>query len=116
MMMTVPKPAVPPFFTITGCRLGFPCPILLTQAMAVIAQHSPLLLPFEERVIAHCSVDAQILALRQYEKARLIGRDANEVSATGIVAGASSESAAGSIVESISKLVGTIDANEIMKK
>ena len=44
------------------------------------------------------------------------GREANEVSATGLTAGASSEGAAGSTVESISKLVCTIDPNEIMKK
>jgi len=49
-------------------------------------------------------------------KRALTGREANEVSATGIIAGASSEGAAGSIVESISKLVCTIDPNEIMKK
>jgi len=46
----------------------------------------------------------------------LTGREANEVGVTGIIAGASSEGAAGSIVESISKLVCTIDPNEIMKK
>jgi hypothetical protein len=38
----------------------------------------------------------------------LTGREANEVSATGIIAGASSEGVAGSIVEST--------PNEIMKK
>lgn len=45
----------------------------------------------------------------------LTGLEANEVSATGMIAGASSEGAAGSIIESISKLVCTIDPNEIMK-
>jgi hypothetical protein len=49
-------------------------------------------------------------------KRALSGREANEVSATGLTAGASSEGAAGSTVESISKLVCTIDPNEIMKK
>ena len=46
----------------------------------------------------------------------LTGREANEVSATGLAAGAASEGAAGSIVESISKLECTIDPNEIMNK
>jgi hypothetical protein len=49
-------------------------------------------------------------------KRTLTGREANEISATGLTAGASSEGAAGSIVESISKLECTIDPNEIMKK
>ena len=46
----------------------------------------------------------------------MTGREANEVSATGLTAGATSEGAAGSIVESISKLECAIDPNEIMKK
>jgi hypothetical protein len=49
-------------------------------------------------------------------KRALTGREANEVSATALAAGASSEGAAGSMVESLSKLVCTIDPNEIKKK
>ena len=40
----------------------------------------------------------------------------NEVSATGLTVGVSSEGGVGSIVESISKLECSIDPNEIMKK
>jgi len=46
----------------------------------------------------------------------LSGPQANEIIATAIAAGATSEGAAGSIIENISKLDCTIDPNEIMKK
>jgi hypothetical protein len=46
----------------------------------------------------------------------LTGRQANELSATALAAGATSEGAAGSMIENISKLDCTIDPNEIMKK
>ena len=120
-------------------------PIALALA-AVIAQHSPLVRAFDKRIIARLfggrtnfgfppntkiSVTADSIVCRTSNvditartcdltfsdrKRALIGREANEVSATGLTAGASSEGAAGSIVESISKLECTIDPNEIMKK
>jgi hypothetical protein len=113
---------------------------------AVIAQHSPLVRAFDRRIIARLfggrtnfgftpntriSVMADSVVCRTsnvditartcdltfgIRKRTLTGREANEVSATGLTAGASSEGAAGSIVESISKLECTIDPNEIMKK
>jgi len=46
----------------------------------------------------------------------LTGPQANELSATALAAGATSEGAAGSTIQSISKLDCTIDPNEIMKK
>ena len=46
----------------------------------------------------------------------MTGREANEFSATAISARASSEGAAGSIVENISRLECMIDPNEIKKK
>lgn len=49
-------------------------------------------------------------------KRSLIGREANEVGATALAAGATSEGAAGSIIESVSKLACSVDPNEIMKK
>ena len=49
-------------------------------------------------------------------KRTLTGRDANEVGATMAAAGIPSEGAAGSSIESISKLRCTIDPNEIMQK
>jgi hypothetical protein len=49
-------------------------------------------------------------------KRTLTGRDANEVGATMATAGIASEGAAGSSIESISKLRCTIDPNEIMQK
>ena len=113
---------------------------------AVIAQHSPLVRAFDRRIIARLfggrtnfgftpnvkiSVTADSVVCRTSNvditartcdltfgscKRTLTGREANEVSATGLTAGASSEGAAGSIVESILKLECTIDPNEIMKK
>jgi hypothetical protein len=49
-------------------------------------------------------------------KRTLTGREANEIGATAAVAGVPSEGAAGSSIESFSKLRCTIDPNEIMKK
>jgi hypothetical protein len=113
---------------------------------AVIAQHSPEVRAFDRRIIARLfggrtnfgftpnakiSVTADSIVCRTsnvnittrtcdltfgVRKRTLTGREANEVSATGIAAGASSEGAAGSIVENISKLDCTIDPNEIMQK
>ena len=113
---------------------------------AVIAQHSPLVRAFDRRIIARLfggrtnfgftpnvkiSVTADSVVCRTSNvditartcdltfgsrKRTLTGREANEVGATGLTAGASSEGAAGSIVESILKLECTIDPNEIMKK
>lgn len=53
---------------------------------------------------------------RSVGKRALRGRQANELSATATVAGAASEGAAGSSIESFSKLKCTIDPNEIMQK
>jgi hypothetical protein len=63
-------------FTIAGQQIAPAAPVTATGSAAlalaaVIAQHSPLLRPFDERVIAHCSVDAQILALRPIRKSAL---------------------------------------------
>ena len=49
-------------------------------------------------------------------KRTLTGREANEVGATMAAAGIPSEGAAGSSIESVSKLRCTIDPNEIMQK
>jgi hypothetical protein len=49
-------------------------------------------------------------------KPSLTGFQANEISSTALAAGATSEGAAGSINENLSKLECTIDPNEIMKK
>jgi len=52
---------------------------------------------------------------RTWERS-LTGFQANEIDATVLAAGATSEGAAGSINENLSKLECTIDPNEIMKK
>jgi hypothetical protein len=113
---------------------------------AIIAQHSPMIRPYHQRVIARlfggntnfaftpngkiliraesvfCRTSNVDITMRSCEltfgigKRALTGRAANEVDATGVVAGASTEGAAGSIVESFSKLVCTIEPNEVMKK
>jgi hypothetical protein len=44
------------------------------------------------------------------------GREANEIFATAAAAGVTAEGAAGSSIESISKLRCTLDPNEIMQK
>jgi hypothetical protein len=113
---------------------------------AVIAQHSPAVRAFDKRVIARLfrgntrfgftpntkiSVDADSVICRVSNvditqrsceltfgsrKRTLTGREANEVGATAAAAGVPSEGAAGSSIESISKLRCTIDPNEIMQK
>jgi hypothetical protein len=113
---------------------------------AVIAQHSPAVRAFDKRVIARLfrgntsfgftpntkiSVDADSVTCRVSNvditsrrcdlsfgsrKRTLTGREANEVGATAAAAGVPSEGAAGSSIESISKLRCTIDPNEIMQK
>ena len=49
-------------------------------------------------------------------KRTLTGREANEIFATAAAAGIAAEGAAGSSIESISKLRCTLDPNEIMQK
>ena len=113
---------------------------------AVIAQHSPAVRAFDKRVIARlfrgntrfgftpntkifvdadsmvCRVSNVDITQRSCEltfgsrKRTLTGREANEVGATAAAAGVPSEGAAGSSIESISKLRCTIDPNEIMQK
>jgi len=113
---------------------------------AVIASHSPLVRPFDKRVIARlfrgstsfgftpnkeisvsadsvvCRVSNVDITSRSCEltfgsrKRMLSGREANEIAATAAAAGVPSEGAAGSNVESVSKLMCTINPNEIMKK
>jgi hypothetical protein len=113
---------------------------------AVIAQHSPLVRPLDRRVIVRLfrgstgfgfvpnttiSVDADAVVCRVSNvditsrsceltfgsrKRTLTGREANEIGATAAVAGVPSEGAAGSSIESFSKLRCSIDPNEIMKK
>jgi hypothetical protein len=113
---------------------------------AVIAQHSPAVRAFDRRVIARLfrgntrfgftpntkiSVDADSVICRVSNvditqrsceltfgsrKRTLTGREANEVGATAAAAGVPSEGAAGSSIESISKLRCSIDPNEIMQK
>jgi hypothetical protein len=113
---------------------------------AVIAQHSPAVRAFDRRVIARLfrgntsfgftpntkiSVDADSVICRVSNvditsrscdlsfgtrKRKLTGREANEVGATAAAAGVPSQGAAGSSIESISKLRCTIDPNEIMQK
>jgi hypothetical protein len=109
---------------------------------AVIAQHSPAVRAFDKRVIARlfrgdtspntkipvdadsvlCRVSNVDITSRSCElsfgarKRMLTGREANEIGATAAAAGIPSEGAAGSSIESISKLRCTIDPNEIMQK
>lgn len=113
---------------------------------AAIAPHSPAVRPFDKRVIARLfrgntrfgytpdtkiSVDVDSLICRVSNvditsrrcdltfgsrKRELTGREANEIAATAAVAGVPSEGAAGSTIESVTKLTCTIDPNEIMKK
>jgi hypothetical protein len=112
----------------------------------VVADHSPLVSAFHNRVLARLfggntnfgftpgrkiSVTADSIVCRTGNvdltsrtcemtftvgKRALRGREANELSATAAVAGAASEGAAGSTIESFSKLACTIDPNEIMQK
>jgi hypothetical protein len=113
---------------------------------AMVAQHSPLVRPYEKRVIARlfrgdtnfgytpgrtitvgadsvvCKTGNIDITQRSCEltfamgKRDLAGREANEIAATASVAGAQSEGAAGSTVENLSKLACTVDPDEIMKK
>jgi hypothetical protein len=113
---------------------------------AVVAEHSTLVSAFHKRVLARLfggntnfgftpgrkiSVTADSIACRTSNvditeracdltfsvgKRALRGREANELSATAAVAGAPSEGAAGSSIESFTKLQCTIDPNEIMQK
>jgi hypothetical protein len=113
---------------------------------AVLAEHSPQLAPFNRRVVGRlfrgntnfgfvpntkisvpadsvvCTTGNVDITNRNCEltfasgKRSLTGPQANEISATALAAGAVSEGAAGSTVENLSKLVCTIDPNEIMKK
>jgi hypothetical protein len=115
-----------------------------------VAQHSPLVRAFDNRVIARLfrgntnfgftpntkisvavdsivctssNVDITMRSCKLMFSARnrtwersLTGFQANEISATALAAGASSEGTAGSINENLFKLECTIDPNEIMKK
>jgi hypothetical protein len=113
---------------------------------AVVADHSTLVSAFHKRVIARlfagntnfgftpnrkiavtadsivCRTGNVDITSRSCEltfsvgKRALHGREANELSATAAVAGAPSEGAAGSAIESVSKLECTIDPNAIMQK
>lgn len=113
---------------------------------AVVAEHSSLVRAYHKRVLArlfggntnfgftpnrNISVTAESIVCRtsnvdittrtcdltfRVGKRSLAGREANELTATGLAAGATAEGVAGSIIESISKLECTIDPNEIMKK
>jgi hypothetical protein len=113
---------------------------------AVVAAHSSVLASFERRAMARLfggnssisfppnrkiSVTADSVACRTSNvditsrtcelafgagKRVLKGREANELFATLAVAGVASEGAAGSIIESVTKLACTIDPNEIRRK
>jgi hypothetical protein len=113
---------------------------------AVVTVHSPLVRAYDKRVIARLfggntnfgftpnrtiSVTADKFTCKTSDvditqrsclltfsvgERTLTGREANELSTTALTAGATSEGAAGSIIESVSKLACTIDPNEIMKK
>ena len=106
---------------------------------AVIAQHSPLLSAYEKRTIAGlfngtaragkkltvtaesiiCRVSNVDITARGCEmtfnkgKRTLKGREANEVNATLTAAGATAEGAAGSMIQTVTKLSCTLDPNVI---
>jgi hypothetical protein len=112
----------------------------------VVAQHSPLLSTSDKRVIAHlfsgarnfappankkfsvtadfvvCRVSGVDITARRCKlgfksgERTLKGRDANEINATLAVAGVAAEGAAGSTIESVSRLVCTLDSDEISQK
>jgi len=112
----------------------------------VLAQHSPLLSASDKRVIAHlfsgasnvmppankkfsvtadsviCRVSGVDITARfcklsfKSGERTLKGRDANEINATLVAAGVAPEGAAGSTIESVSRLVCTLDFNEISQK
>jgi hypothetical protein len=113
---------------------------------SVVAEHSPLLGYYDRKVMARLfdghlnffypknkkiSVKADAVVCRTSDvditrrscdltfgthKRSLTGRRAHEVYATAVEAGIASEGAAGSIIESFSNLVCTIDPNEIKQK
>jgi hypothetical protein len=113
---------------------------------SVVASHSSLLASFDRRAMARlfagnsavsfppnrkisvsadsivCRASNVDITLRTCElafgpgKRSLKGREANELFATLAAAGVASEGAAGSIVESVTKLNCTIDPNEIRQK
>jgi hypothetical protein len=113
---------------------------------AVITPHSPAVRALDKRVIARLfngntrfgftpnakiSVDADAVVCRVSNvditqrsceltfgarKRTVTGREANEIFATAAAAGIAAEGAAGSSIESISKLRCTLDPNEIMQK
>jgi len=130
-MKTLIIPALIPALALTvmqGTALAAPGSASGPSALAlaaVIAQHSPAVRAFDKRVNADsvvCRVSNVDITSRSCElnfgarKRTLTGRDANEVGATMAAAGIPSEGAAGSSIESISKLRCTIDPNEIMQK
>lgn len=108
---------------------------------AVVAQHSPLLSAYERKLIASlfdgntkagakgklsvtaetvtCRISNVAIAERSCQitfkkgKRSLKGREANEVFATFASAGVAAEGAAGSMIESVSKLNCTLDPAEI---
>jgi hypothetical protein len=137
LLTTGPYPAVAAPAMATG-------PAALALA-AVVAEHTPLG-SFEKRVMRRLfngdtglgtnltgkiSVEAASVICRvsnvditarscdltfRTNKRTLRGREANELYATMVAAGVASEGAAGSIVESVSKLACTIDPREIRQR
>jgi hypothetical protein len=113
---------------------------------AVVTQHSPLVRPYDKRVIARlfsgntnfgftpnstvsviadsvvCRVSNVDITSRSCDltfkigKRTVQGREANEIYGTLAAAGVAPQGAAGSIVESASNLACMIDPNEIRKK
>jgi hypothetical protein len=113
---------------------------------ALVAEHSPALSASEKRVVAHlfggdlnvsfpanqtitvkadsvvCRVSDVDISARSCEltfgahKHKLKGRAANELYATAVEAGVPSDGAAGSIFESLSQLVCTIDPGQVKQK
>jgi hypothetical protein len=139
------------FFTLMAQQVALAASITATgpgalALAAVVAQHSPLVRPFDKRVIARLfrgdtnfgftpgrtiavAADSVVCKTGNIDITQrsckltfttgtrdLTGREANEIAATASIAGAQSESAAGSTVENLSGLACTIDPNEIMKK
>jgi hypothetical protein len=113
---------------------------------AVVASHSSALASFDRRAMARlfgghsavsfppnrkisvaadslvCRASNVVITARTCElafgagKRSLEGREANELAATLVAAGVAPEGAAGSIVESVTKLACTIDPTEIRQK
>ena len=113
---------------------------------AVVASHSSVLASFDRRAMARlfgghsaigfppnrkisvtadsivCRASNVVITARTCElafgagKRFLEGREANELAATLVAAGIAPEGAAGSIVESVTKLACTVDPNEIRQK